>query len=49
MTSDHCFDWKGPYFGVVKAKNRGQIGSRYIYIHTHIYIYIIYIEIWVVP
>ena len=28
--NDPCFDWKGPCFGGLKPKNRGQIGSRYI-------------------
>ena len=31
--NDPSFDWKKPCFGGVKAKNRGQTGSRYI-LHT---------------
>ena len=35
--NDPCFDWKGPCFGGLKPKNRGQIGSRYIYIYIYHY------------
>ena len=28
--NDPCFDWKGPYFGGLIFKNRGQLGSMYI-------------------
>ena len=35
--NDPCFDWKRPCFGGVKAKNRGQTGSRYIYIYIYLY------------
>ena len=38
--NDPCFDWKGPCFGGLTFKNRGQLGSRYIYIYIHIYIYL---------
>ena len=32
--NDPCFDWKRPCFGGVKAKNRGQTGSRSLYCHS---------------
>ena len=31
-----CFDWKRPCFGGLTFKNRGHLGSRYIYIYVHI-------------
>ena len=33
--NDPCFDWKRPCFGGLTFKNRGHLGSRYIYMHTH--------------
>ena len=30
-SNDPCFDWKGPFSGGLKPKNRGQMGSRYVY------------------
>ena len=36
--NDPCFDWKGPCFGGLKPKNRGQIGSRYIYIYLSLFL-----------
>ena len=38
-TNDPCFDWKRPCFGGLTFKNRGHLGSRYIYIYI-IYIYV---------
>ena len=38
--NDPCFDWKRPCFGGLTLKNRGHLGSRYLYICTYIYIYI---------
>ena len=29
--NDPCFDWKRPCFGGLTFKNRGHLGSRYIY------------------
>ena len=31
--NDPCFDWKRPCFGGLTFKNRGHLGSRYIYIY----------------
>ena len=33
--NDPCFEWKGPSFGGLTFKNRGQLGSRYIYIYVY--------------
>ena len=30
--TDPCFDWKRPGFGGLTFKNRGHLGSRYIYV-----------------
>ena len=35
---DPCFDWKRPCLGELTFKNRGHLGSRYVYIYTYIYI-----------
>ena len=41
--NDPCFDWKRPCFGGLTFKNRGHLGSRYIYIYYIYTIYYIYI------
>ena len=33
--NDPCFDWKRPCFGGLTFKNRGHLGSRYIYIYMY--------------
>ena len=37
--NDPCFDWKRPCFGGLTFKNRGHVGSRYIYIFLYIHIF----------
>ena len=34
MPNDPCFDCKGPSFGGLNPKNRGQTGSRYTIYHV---------------
>ena len=31
--NDPCFDWKSPCFGGLTFKNRGHLGSRYVYLY----------------
>ena len=42
--NDRCFDWKRPYFGGVKAKNKGQTGSRHVYFRT--YHICLFLQLW---
>ena len=34
--TDPCFDWKRPCFGGLTFKNRGHLGSIYIYIYIRL-------------
>ena len=35
--NEPCFDWKRPCFGGLTFKNRGHLGSRYVYIYIYIH------------
>ena len=41
--NDPCFDWKKPCFGGLTFKNRGHLGSRYIYMYIYIYMELSYV------
>ncbi len=47
--NDPCFGWKGPCFGGLTFKNRGYLGSRYIYIYIYLgtmNFYMVLGELW---
>ena len=44
--NDPCFDWKGPCFGGLTFKNRGQLGSRYLIVGISIFTIILPLKSW---